>query len=59
MARTYTGSYNVSPPAEGGSRENLVRIRDRRVAASYMVEAIRLFDPYVVPIKIRDRRLFA
>jgi phosphatidylserine/phosphatidylglycerophosphate/cardiolipin synthase-like enzyme len=92
-ARVYTGSYNFSRPADGKNGENLVRIRDRRVATSYMVEAIRLFDhyhfrvrqlqaatavsalrlqeppaagqeawwqeDYVVPIKIRDRRLFS
>ena len=45
-ARVYTGSYNFSGPADTGNGENLVRIRDRRVAVSYMVEAIRLFDHY-------------
>jgi hypothetical protein len=45
-ARVYTGSYNFSPPADGRNGENLVRIRDGRVATSYMVEAIRLFDHY-------------
>lgn len=50
-ARVYTGSYNFSPPADGQNGENLVRIRDRRVATSYMVEALRLFDHYHFRVK--------
>ncbi len=45
-ARVYTGSYNVSKPADLQNGENLLRIRDRRIATSYMVEALRLFDHY-------------
>ncbi len=45
-ARVYMGSYNFSPPADTKNGENLVVIRDRRVAVSYMVEAVRLFDHY-------------
>lgn len=45
-ARVYTGSYNFSNPADKSNGENLLVIRDRRVAVSYMVEAIRLFDAY-------------
>jgi phosphatidylserine/phosphatidylglycerophosphate/cardiolipin synthase-like enzyme len=45
-ARVYTGSYNFSKPADRQNGENLLRIRDRRVATSYMVEALRLFDHY-------------
>ncbi|MEK6721378.1 MAG: phospholipase D-like domain-containing protein [Chloroflexota bacterium] len=45
-ARVYTGSYNFSGPADGKNGENLIRIRDRRVAVAYTVEAIRLFDHY-------------
>ena len=92
-ARVYTGSYNFSDPADTANGENLVRIRDRRIAVSYMVEALSLFDhyhfrvkqldaqktgarldlheppganeqpwwleDYTVPVKIRDRKLFA
>jgi len=50
-ARVYTGSYNFSGPADTQNGENLVRIRDRRVAVSYMVEAIRLFDHYHFRVK--------
>jgi phosphatidylserine/phosphatidylglycerophosphate/cardiolipin synthase-like enzyme len=45
-ARVYLGSYNFSPAADRSNGENLLLIRDRRVAVSYMVEALRLFDHY-------------
>lgn len=45
-ARVYLGSYNFSNAADRKNGENLVEIRDRRVAVAYMVEAIRLFDTY-------------
>ena len=44
--RVYLGSYNFSPTADGKNGENLILIRDRRVAVAYVVEAIRLFDHY-------------
>jgi len=50
-ARVYTGSYNFSPTADTANGENLVRIRDRRVATAYMVEALRLFDHYHFRVK--------
>ncbi|HYD43396.1 MAG TPA: phospholipase D-like domain-containing protein [Anaeromyxobacter sp.] len=45
-ARVYTGSYNFSATADSKNGENLLLIRDRRVAVSYTVEALRLFDAY-------------
>lgn len=45
-ARVYLGSYNFSIPADKKNGENLVVIRDRRVAVSYAVEALRIFDHY-------------
>lgn len=45
-ARVYMGSYNFSNPADRKNGENLLVIRDRRVAVSYMVEALRIFDHY-------------
>jgi phosphatidylserine/phosphatidylglycerophosphate/cardiolipin synthase-like enzyme len=50
-ARVYTGSYNFSGPADTANGENLVRIRDRRIAVSYMVEALSLFDHYEFRVK--------
>jgi phosphatidylserine/phosphatidylglycerophosphate/cardiolipin synthase-like enzyme len=93
-ARVYLGSYNFSEPADTKNGENLLLIRDRRIAVAYVVEALRIFDhyhfrvaqqdaaesnrklhlvkpprqpadvawwtdDYTVPIKIRDRLLFA
>jgi phosphatidylserine/phosphatidylglycerophosphate/cardiolipin synthase-like enzyme len=45
-ARVYFGSYNFSIPADGKNGENLVIVRDRRIAVSYMIEALRIFDHY-------------
>jgi phosphatidylserine/phosphatidylglycerophosphate/cardiolipin synthase-like enzyme len=45
-ARVYMGSYNFSVAADTSNGENLLVIRDRKVATSYVVEAIRLFDHY-------------
>lgn len=45
-ARVYTGSYNFSNPADVRNGENLLLIRDRRVAVSYMIQALTLFDHY-------------
>lgn len=93
-ARVYTGSYNFSNPADRDNGENLLVIRDGRIATAYMVEALRIFDSYqfrisskkasqagqrkelqlpptapgeqpwwdkfyTVPVKVRDRKLFA
>ena len=44
--RVYLGSYNFSNAADRQNGENLLLIRDRRVATSYMVEALRIFDHY-------------
>ncbi|WP_395396835.1 phospholipase D-like domain-containing protein [Novosphingobium sp. BL-8A] len=46
QARVYTGSYNMSVAADTKNGENLLLIRDGRVATSYMVEALRLIDHY-------------
>ena len=45
-ARVYLGSYNMSKAADGQNGENLVLIRDRRIATSYMIEAMRIVDHY-------------
>jgi phosphatidylserine/phosphatidylglycerophosphate/cardiolipin synthase-like enzyme len=45
-ARVYLGSYNFSSTADTKNGENLLLIRDRRIAVSYVVEAIRIFDHY-------------
>ena len=45
-ARVYLGSYNFSTPADRKNGENLVIVKDRRIAVSYMIEALSLFDHY-------------
>lgn len=45
-ARVYLGSYNFSKAADETNGENLILARDRRIAVSYMVEALRIFDHY-------------
>jgi phosphatidylserine/phosphatidylglycerophosphate/cardiolipin synthase-like enzyme len=45
-ARVYLGSYNFSTAADRQNGENLLLIRNRRVAVSYTVEALRIFDHY-------------
>ena len=45
-ARVYMRSYNFSVAADTSNGENLLVIRDRKVATSYVVEAVRLFDHY-------------
>lgn len=45
-ARVYVGSYNFSSPADIENGENLLLIHDRRIAVSYVIEALRIFDHY-------------
>lgn len=45
-ARVYLGSYNFSSPADIKNGENLLLIKDRRIAVSYVVEALRIIDHY-------------
>lgn len=45
-ARVYMGSYNFSGPADNENGENLLLIKDRRIAVSYMIQALTIFDHY-------------
>ena len=45
-ARVYMGSYNFSKPADNENGENLLLIKDRRIAVSYMIQALTIFDHY-------------
>jgi len=45
-ARVYLGSYNFSKGADEDNGENLLLVRDRRVAVAYAIEALRIFDHY-------------
>jgi phosphatidylserine/phosphatidylglycerophosphate/cardiolipin synthase-like enzyme len=55
-ARVYTGSYNFSDPADTANGENLLVIRDRRIAVAYTVEALRLFDHYHFRVAQREAK---
>jgi hypothetical protein len=52
--RVYLGSYNFSGAADTKNGENLVIVRDRRVAVAYVVEAVRLFDHYEFRLAQKD-----
>ena len=56
-ARVYLGSYNFSPSADTKNGENLLLIRNRRVAVSYMVEALRIFDHYHFRVAQQEAQL--
>jgi phosphatidylserine/phosphatidylglycerophosphate/cardiolipin synthase-like enzyme len=43
-ARVYTGSSNLSPSGETKNGDNLVVIQDQRIATSYAIDALRIFD---------------
>jgi phosphatidylserine/phosphatidylglycerophosphate/cardiolipin synthase-like enzyme len=55
-ARVYLGSYNFSTAADTQNGENLVLIRDRRVAVSYAVQALSLFDHYLFRVLQREAK---
>ena len=55
-ARVFMGSYNFSSPADIKNGENLLLIRDRRVAVSYVVEALRIFDHYHFRVAQQDAK---
>ena len=55
-ARVYLGSYNFSDAADGKNGENLLLIRDRRVATSYAIEALRIFDHYHFRVAQREAK---
>jgi phosphatidylserine/phosphatidylglycerophosphate/cardiolipin synthase-like enzyme len=55
-ARVYLGSYNFSEAADLKNGENLVLIKDRTVATSYMIEALRMYDHYRFRVAQEDAK---
>jgi phosphatidylserine/phosphatidylglycerophosphate/cardiolipin synthase-like enzyme len=55
-ARVYMGSFNFSGVADTSNGENLLLIRDRRVAVSYVIEAVRIFDHYEFRVAQMDAK---
>lgn len=45
-ARVYLGSFNFSKAADTSNGENLLVIRDRKIAVSYMIDLLCLIDHY-------------
>ena len=43
-AKVFTGSSNLSPSGEAGNGDHLIMIEDRRIATSFAIEALRIFD---------------
>lgn len=50
----FTGSSNLSPAGEHGNGDNLIMIRNRRVATAYAIEAVRLFDHYQFRVAMKE-----
>ena len=53
------GSYNFSATADKKNGENLFIIKDRKIATTYMVEAVSLFDHYefrIAQLKAKSAR---
>jgi phosphatidylserine/phosphatidylglycerophosphate/cardiolipin synthase-like enzyme len=43
-AKVFTGSSNLSPSGERNNGDHLIMIEDQRIATSYAIEALRMFD---------------
>jgi hypothetical protein len=43
-AKVFTGSSNLSPSGERKNGDHLIMIEDQRIATSYAIEALRIFD---------------
>jgi phosphatidylserine/phosphatidylglycerophosphate/cardiolipin synthase-like enzyme len=55
-ARVYLGSYNFSRAADLDNGENLLLIRNRRIAVSYMIEALRMIDHYSFRVSQKEAK---
>jgi phosphatidylserine/phosphatidylglycerophosphate/cardiolipin synthase-like enzyme len=55
-AKVFTGSCNLSPSGESGNGDNLILIEDQRVATSYTIQAINIFDYQHVREKVKEAK---
>lgn len=55
-ARVYLGSYNFSLTADTKNGENLLLIKDQKIATSYMIEALRIFDHYHFRLAVKESK---
>jgi phosphatidylserine/phosphatidylglycerophosphate/cardiolipin synthase-like enzyme len=50
----YTGSSNMAAGGENDNGDNLICIEDRKVAISYAIEALRLFDHFHFRVNVQE-----
>jgi len=53
-AKVFTGSSNLSPSGETGNGDNLIQIDDPKVATSYALEAVRIFDHLQFRVRMKE-----
>ena len=53
-AKVFTGSSNLSPGGEAGNGDNLILIEDQKIATSYAIEAVLVFDHLQFRDRMRD-----
>lgn len=53
-ATVFLGSSNLAPSGEEKNGDNLMMIKDQRIAVSYALEAIRVFDHLQFRVKMKD-----
>jgi phosphatidylserine/phosphatidylglycerophosphate/cardiolipin synthase-like enzyme len=53
-AKVFCGSSNLAPNGEEGNGDNLIMIEDRKVATTYAIEALRLFDHLHFRSRMKD-----
>ncbi|MGH9409908.1 MAG: phospholipase D-like domain-containing protein [Vicinamibacterales bacterium] len=55
-AKVFSGSSNLSTSGEKGNGDHIVMIEDQRVATSYAIEALRLFDHFHFRSLLQDTK---
>lgn len=53
-AKVFMGSSNLSPSGERNNGDHLIMIEDQRVATSYAIEALRVFDHLHFRVKMKE-----
>ncbi|HVG18231.1 MAG TPA: phospholipase D-like domain-containing protein [Blastocatellia bacterium] len=53
-AKLFTGSSNLAPSGEKGNGDHLIMIEDCKVATSYAIEAVRVFDHLHFRTRMKD-----
>ena len=53
-AKVFTGSSNLAPSGEEKNGDHLIMIADRRVATSFAIEALRVFDHLHFRVRMQE-----